>query len=120
MATAERNGVTQEYYKTFNGLDIVEKITDEKIAQMCDYIESRLNELLEAPESPSGEMDIVIAAESGGDIIHEAVGHGLEGDLQSSSAYADKIGEKVASSKVTIIDDPTISGLRGQYTIDHE
>ena len=65
-------------------------------------------------------MDIVIASEAGGVIIHEAVGHGLEGDLQGSSVYAKQIGQKVAHEKVSIIDDPTLPGLRGFYRIDHE
>lgn len=83
-------------------------------------METKLARLLDAEVAPSGEMDVVIAAEAGGVIIHEAVGHGLEGDLQGSSVYAGKIGQKVASEKVTIIDDPTLPGLRGSYSIDHE
>ncbi len=65
-------------------------------------------------------MDIVIATEAGGVIIHEAVGHGLEGDLQASSAYSNQIDQMVASPKVTIIDDPLLPGLRGSYRLDHE
>lgn len=65
-------------------------------------------------------MDIVIGNEAGGTIIHEAVGHGLEADLQNSSVYKGKIGQKVADESVTVIDDPTRAGLRGFYAVDHE
>lgn len=80
----------------------------------------KLEKVLNGTPSPSGTMDIVIGSEAGGTIIHEAVGHGLEADLQNSSVYKGKIGKKVAHSSVSIIDDPTREGLRGSYTVDHE
>ncbi len=120
MATGKRGEISQEYYDSFSCMNDLGKITDAKIAELFESVIHHLDSLLDAPISPSGEMDIVIATEAGGVIIHEAVGHGLEGDLQASSAYANQVGQRVAGSKVNIIDDPTMAGLRGSYNIDHE
>lgn len=120
MATGKIWEVSQEYYDSISANHSLECFTKEHIEALFTKIVERLHTLLLAPAAPCGEMDIVIATEAGGVIIHEAVGHGLEGDLQASSAYANQIGEMVASSKVTIIDDPLLPGLRGSYQLDHE
>lgn len=120
MAIGQRNGVNQEYYEAITASEGIERVSQEAVEQCFTSVIEKLDALLDAPISPSGEMDIVIAAESGGVIIHEAVGHGLEGDVQASSTYAGKIGTLVANPKVTVIDDPTLPGLRGSYTLDHE
>lgn len=80
----------------------------------------KLDKVLSGIPSPSGVMDIVIGNEAGGTIIHEAVGHGLEADLQNSSVYKGQIGKKVAHESVNVIDDPTRPDLRGFYRVDHE
>ncbi|OGQ08179.1 MAG: hypothetical protein A3G32_08545 [Deltaproteobacteria bacterium RIFCSPLOWO2_12_FULL_40_28] len=69
-----------------------------------------------------GVMPVVISSSSGGTLIHEAIGHGLEADLalEGLSVYKNKLGEKVASSKVTITDNPTLQGKRGSYMFDDE
>jgi TldD protein len=120
MITGKRGEVNQESFKVSYCMGDINDLTEERILALFNDAISELDALLDAPISPSGEMDIVIAAEAGGVIIHEAVGHGLEGDLQASSAYANRIGKKVASDAVTIVDDPTLLGLRGSYSIDHE
>lgn len=120
MATGKKGEITQEYYEAISANHSLEDFTEEKIVELFQTIVERLGALLEAPSAPCGEMDIVIATEAGGVIIHEAVGHGLEGDLQSSSVYSGKIGQMVASPKVSIIDDPHLPGLRGSYKLDHE
>jgi len=79
--------------------------------------------LLKAPPSPVGKFPVVIHSSCGGTLIHEAIGHSLEADLiqkGTSPVYAGKIGEKVASNEVTVIDDPTIEGQRGFYEYDSE
>ncbi len=78
--------------------------------------------LLEAPRAPGGRMPVVIAGEAGGTMIHEAVGHGLEADLvlQGHSVYAGRLGERVASDRITVVDDPTLPGRRGSYRFDDE
>ncbi len=71
---------------------------------------------------PLGRMPVVIGGEAGGTMIHEAVGHGFEADhvVKKSSVYAGKIGEMVASPLITVVDDPTIEGMRGSYLYDDE
>lgn len=77
---------------------------------------------LEAIDAPAGTMPVVLGAGWPGVLLHEAVGHGLEGDFnrKGSSAYAGRIGERVASSLCTIVDDGTLSGRRGSVSIDDE
>ncbi|SIR55313.1 microcin-processing peptidase 2. Unknown type peptidase. MEROPS family U62 [Aeromonas sp. RU39B] len=77
---------------------------------------------LEAIDAPAGTMPVVLGAGWPGVLLHEAVGHGLEGDFnrKGSSAYAGRIGERVASSLCTIVDDGTLAGRRGSVTIDDE
>ncbi|WP_404401360.1 metalloprotease TldD [Idiomarina seosinensis] len=77
---------------------------------------------LEAVPAPAGTMPVVLGAGWPGVLLHEAVGHGLEGDFnrKGSSAYAGKIGEKVASELCTIVDDGTLQDRRGSMSIDDE
>ena len=91
-------------------------------AQVAVTAAKRALTILEAPEAPSGKMPVVLSSEAGGTMVHEAVGHGLEADLtgQKLSVYAGKLGEQVASSIVTVVDDPTLPGRRGSYNIDDE
>jgi TldD protein len=76
----------------------------------------------DAVETPAGEMEVVVGAGSGGVLLHEAVGHGLEGDFnrRGTSLYSGRIGERVASDLVTIYDDGDLPGERGSVTVDDE
>ncbi len=78
--------------------------------------------MLDAAPAPSGKMPVVIDSLAGGTMIHEAVGHGLEGDLaaESCSIYADSIGKEIANPIITVIDDGTLEGYRGSFTHDDE
>ncbi len=77
---------------------------------------------LSAKPSPAGNFPVVIKSGWGGVLVHEAVGHGLEGDFNRKgiSIYSGKIGQKVCSELVTIIDDGTIPNSRGSLAIDDE
>ncbi|MGH2568392.1 MAG: TldD/PmbA family protein, partial [Bacteroidota bacterium] len=77
---------------------------------------------LHARPAPAGQFPVLIEAGWGGVIVHEAVGHGLEGDVnrKGTSVYAGKLGEKVATEAVTIIDDGTVPHARGSLPIDDE
>jgi TldD protein len=77
---------------------------------------------LDAVACPAGEMDVVLGPGWNGVLLHEAVGHGLEGDFNRKgvSAFSGRIGERVASPGVTVFDDGSISGRRGSLTIDDE
>ena len=77
---------------------------------------------LDAIPAPAGEMDVVLGPGWPGILLHEAIGHGLEGDFnrKKTSAFAGLLGERVASPGVTVVDDGTISGRRGSLSIDDE
>ena len=77
---------------------------------------------LEAIDSPAGTMPVVLGAGWPGILLHEAVGHGLEGDFnrKGTSAFSGRIGEKVASELCTVVDDGTIADRRGSLSVDDE
>ena len=77
---------------------------------------------LEAVPAPAGTFDVVLGAGWPGVMLHEAVGHGLEGDFnrKGTSAFSGMIGEQVAAKGVTVVDDGTIERRRGSLTIDDE
>jgi TldD protein len=77
---------------------------------------------LEAVPAPAGEMDVVLGPGWPGVMLHEAVGHGLEGDFnrKKTSAFAGLMGQRVASKGVTVVDDGTLSKRRGSLSIDDE
>ncbi|MGY4484643.1 signal peptidase I [Bradyrhizobium sp. LM3.2] len=77
---------------------------------------------LESIPAPAGEMDVVLGAGWPGVMLHEAVGHGLEGDFnrKKTSAFAGLMGQQVAAKGVTVVDDGTIASRRGSLSIDDE
>ncbi|HMB55837.1 MAG TPA: metalloprotease TldD [Arenimonas sp.] len=77
---------------------------------------------LEAVDAPAGTMPVVLGPGWPGVLLHEAVGHGLEGDFnrKGTSVYSGRIGERVASPGVTIVDDGTLMARRGSLNIDDE
>jgi len=77
---------------------------------------------LEAVPAPAGEMDVVLGAGWPGVMLHEAVGHGLEGDFnrKKTSAFAGLMGQRVAAKGVTVVDDGTMALRRGSLSIDDE
>ena len=90
-------------------------------AQVNNALKQAVTNLDSIP-APAGEMDVVLGPGWPGILLHEAVGHGLEGDFnrKKTSAFSDRIGERVASPGVTVIDDGTIPNRRGSLTIDDE
>ena len=77
---------------------------------------------LEAGEAPAGNMTVVLGAGWPGILLHEAIGHGLEGDFnrKGTSAFSGRVGERVASDLCTVVDDGTLQGRRGSLSIDDE
>jgi TldD protein len=82
--------------------------------------QARVN--MESVAAPAGEMTVVLGPGWPGILLHEAIGHGLEGDFnrKGTSAFSGKVGERVASPGVTVVDDGTLDGRRGSLTIDDE
>ncbi len=77
---------------------------------------------LEAVDAPAGNMTVVLGPGWPGVLLHEAIGHGLEGDFnrKGTSAFAGRVGQKVASDLCTVVDDGTLPGRRGSLNIDDE
>ncbi|MEM9432510.1 MAG: metalloprotease TldD [Pseudomonadota bacterium] len=77
---------------------------------------------LQARPAPAGVMDVVLGPGWPGILLHEAVGHGLEGDFnrKKSSAFSGLMGQKIASSEVTVLDDGTLPDRRGSISVDDE
>ena len=77
---------------------------------------------LDAVDCPAGEMDVVLGAGWPGVLLHEAIGHGFEGDFhrKGSSVFTGMMGKRVAAPGVTVVDDGAITGRRGSLTIDDE
>jgi TldD protein len=92
------------------------------VAELATRAADRAITKLGARPAPSGTMPVVIGPGSGGVLFHEACGHGLEADLvkKGASAFAGKIGQKVASDLVTIVDDGTMADEWGRCAVDDE
>jgi TldD protein len=77
---------------------------------------------LEAKPAPAGEMDVVLGPGWPGILLHEAIGHGLEGDFnrKKTSAFAGLMGERIAARGITVVDDGTVARARGSIAIDDE
>lgn len=96
--------------------------TDEVLNQYIDKAVSSALLNLEARPAPAGMMTVVLGPGWPGVLLHEAVGHGLEGDFnrKGSSAFAGKLGQRVAAKGVTVVDDGTLTQRRGSLNIDDE
>lgn len=101
------------------GFEMFSEIDVEALAQTAAR---RALAKLRAKPAPSGILPVVLAANGGGVLFHEACGHGLEADAieKSASVYAGRIGEQVASPLVTLVDDGTVAGEWGTFSIDDE
>lgn len=119
---AERNGRREMGHGGGGGRSGLAYFTDDVLR---GYVQRATHEALtnlEARPAPAGEMTVVLGSGWPGILLHEAVGHGLEGDFnrKGSSVFSGRIGERVASPGVTVIDDGTIAGRRGSLNIDDE
>ncbi|MHA7598862.1 metalloprotease TldD [Alicycliphilus sp. T452] len=96
--------------------------SDEQIAQYVDEAVNAALVNLESRPAPAGEMTVVLGPGWPGVLLHEAVGHGLEGDFnrKGSSAFSGRIGQRVAAKGVTVLDDGTIADRRGSLNVDDE
>ena len=94
-------------------------------AQIASYVDAAVSAALtnlEARPAPAGKMTVVLGSGWPGILLHEAIGHGLEGDFnrKGSSAFAGKIGQRVAAKGVTVLDDGTLPDRRGSLNVDDE
>ena len=92
---------------------------------LLGYVDEALHQArtnLQAVDAPAGQMPVVLGAGWAGILLHEAVGHGLEGDFnrKGTSVFSGRIGERVCSPLCTVIDDGTLPGRRGSLSVDDE
>ena len=99
-----------------------ELLDDRPPAELASKAAAKALKMLDARPSPAGELPVVLAPGTGGVLIHEACGHGLEADtlVKNASVYAGREGERFGSDIVTIVDDGSDRGAWGSYGIDDE
>jgi len=123
QVTVERDGRRENGYTGAGGRMGFETFitADHWQAQVDEALRQALVNL-DAVPAPAGEMDVVLGPGWNGVLLHEAVGHGLEGDFnrKGTSAFSGRIGERVAAPGVTVFDDGSIVDRRGSLTIDDE
>lgn len=112
----------QTGYQAINETSGFELFTREAIEKAAVESIRLATQALTAHPAPAGTFPVIISSSAGGTIIHEACGHGLEADLALAgvSAFSDKLGERVASEEVTIIDDGTLPHKSGSSSMDDE
>jgi TldD protein len=119
----EKNGRRETgSYGTGGRMSYDDYIANHDWKKVCDkaYQQAMIN--LESKDAPAGEMKVVLGPGWPGILLHEAIGHGLEGDFnrKKTSAFHNLMNQKVASEHVTIVDDGTVVNRRGSITIDDE
>jgi TldD protein len=124
VVTVEAAGARREVgFQGMGGRYALERLLDPQAWQPLVAEAVRIAVLnLEARDCPAGSMDVVLGPGWPGVLLHEAIGHGLEGDFnrKRTSAFSDRIGERVAAEGVTVIDDGTLPERRGSLNVDDE
>ena len=119
---AEQNGRRESGSAGGGGRTDYSHFTDEVLERYARQAVSQALVNLEARPAPAGTMTVVLGPGWPGVLLHEAVGHGLEGDFnrKGSSAFCGRMGQRVASPGVTVVDDGTLPGRRGSLSVDDE
>jgi TldD protein len=120
---AEQNGRRETGYHGLGGRYLYDNLFDEtQWSRAIDIALAQALTNLDSVAAPAGEMQVVLGPGWPGVLLHEAVGHGLEGDFnrKGTSAFSGRIGERVAAPGVTVVDDGAIESRRGSLTIDDE
>ncbi|MEC4676878.1 MAG: TldD/PmbA family protein, partial [Nitrospirota bacterium] len=122
QATASQEDIIQTGYEAIGGNTGFELFLENDIEELSIAAAERAIMMLTAGRAPGGRMPVVIASGAGGTMIHEAIGHGLEADLaqQGLSVFSGKLGCRVASELITVIDDATLEHRRGSFRFDDE
>jgi len=119
---AEQNGRRESGSSGGGARTDYSHFTDEVLQSYAEKAVAQALVNLESRPAPAGTMTVVLGPGWPGVLLHEAIGHGLEGDFnrKGSSAFSGRIGERVAAPGVTVIDDGTLPGRRGSLTVDDE
>jgi TldD protein len=119
---AEENGILEQGVAGGGGRFDYAYFTDEVLREYAAKAVDQALVNLRAKPAPAGTMTVVLGAGWPGILLHEAIGHGLEGDFnrKGSSAFSGRIGERVAAEGVTVVDDGTLARRRGSLNVDDE
>jgi TldD protein len=122
QVVAGRNGIITTGFEApghSGGFELLERFPP---AELASKAATKALRMLDAVPSPAGEFPVVLAPGTGGVLIHEVCGHGLEGDtlVKDASVYARREGERFASESVTIVDDGADIGAWGSFGVDDE
>src|SRR5262245_13221545 len=119
---AEENGRREQGSSGGGGRTDYSHFTEEVLREYADRAVEQALINLDSRPAPAGTMTVVLGPGWPGVLLHEAIGHGLEGDFnrKGSSAFSGRIGERVAAKGVTVVDDGTLPGRRGSLPIDDE
>ena len=112
----------EQGYSGGGGRSGYEYFTPDRVREYCCEAVRQATVNLEAVAAPAGAMNVVLGPGWPGVLLHEAIGHGLEGDFnrKGTSAFSGRIGETVASELCTVVDDGTLEGRRGSLSVDDE
>ena len=119
---AKQADVLESGFEAVRGTRGFEMLDDEIVSEVARIAAGRAVLNVGAEPAPAGTYTVVLSSEAGGTLIHESVGHGLEADLnlKGLSVYSGRIGEKVASELITVVDDGRDPGQRGTAAMDDE
>ncbi|HTQ74763.1 MAG TPA: metalloprotease TldD [Burkholderiales bacterium] len=119
---AEENGRREQGSSGGGGRGDYAYFSEQRLQEYANHAVDQAIVNLRSRPAPAGTMTVVLGPGWPGVLLHEAIGHGLEGDFnrKGSSAFAGKIGRKVAAKGVTVVDDGTLPGRRGSLNIDDE
>src|SRR5882724_7277148 len=120
---AEQEGRREQGYAGAGGrYTLAELMSQDRPLQLAREAVRQALVNLEAVNAPAGTMTVVLGPGWPGILLHEAIGHGLEGDFnrKGTSAFSGRIGQRVASPGCTVVDDGTLAGRRGSLNIDDE
>jgi len=122
FCVAEKDGRLERGYEVLAYALPFQEIKLEEFERLCERAGRRAELMLSSRRVKAGVMPVVLSSSAGGTLIHEAVGHGLEADHaeEGLSIYSGRLGERVASPLITVVDDPTLSPLYGSYQYDDE
>jgi len=119
---ARQGEVLESGFEAVRGTRGFEMLGEDVIVEAATIAARRAVQNVGAEPAPAGTYTVVLSSEAGGTLIHESVGHGLEADLnlKGLSVYSGRIGEKVASELITVVDDGRDPGQRGTAAMDDE
>jgi TldD protein len=119
---AEQKGRRESNYSAIAGRGGFEYFNDQRLGRLVKEAVQRTVLLFDAVPGPVGELPVVLGPGSSGILLHEAIGHGMEADFarKKMTIYSDRVGKRIASPLVTIVDDGTNPGFRGSINVDDE